>query len=137
MKRLLPFLITIIACISLITSCQKKDEKLIIGKWEGKTFIQKTIWDSGDTANIFRNLEPNEYVIEFKKDKTYTSYATYINGSVSTDGSYSIAEDKLTMNGDISTFIISGNSLSIFTTKEEDVAGNHSHTESEMKLERK
>lgn len=134
MKKLLPLLI-LITSVLFITSCKKGDDKLIIGTWEGKTMLTRSylhgVYQNDDDVETF---EANEFTIEFKKDNTYTSFEY---GAVIQNGTYSIADDKMTIDSALATYTLSKSNLGITTTNKEEINGETVRYEVDLKLEKK
>jgi hypothetical protein len=107
-----------VVCLGLITSCQKKAEDLIVGKWNAKSYSEHTTYASGATRDYNFTYDPGECVLEFKSDQTYTFY---LMDTLYGPYQYSIGDDKLTMKDQTGTFSLSETSL--ISTIERDVTG--------------
>jgi hypothetical protein len=130
MKKFLPAIIALL-CLSLITSCKKKDEVTILGTWEARTELGKVFTDGVKDSETPYSYAPNETTIEFKNDNTYTVYE---NGSFSENGVYSISGDQMVMDFETFTFTLSKTNLDLFSTYEEMNNGHTVRYENEIHL---
>ncbi|RYZ50228.1 MAG: hypothetical protein EOP49_14485 [Sphingobacteriales bacterium] len=109
MKKLCSILLPIMFSI-LLFSCTKKDDTadLIIGKWDLKSIVYKTVDSSGQVVSYGPPCENNQEVHEYRTDGTFTiSYYSQAGPTFN----YSISGDQLTRNNTTCTFSISGNTL--------------------------
>ena len=95
----------VLAALTLsLTGCSKDPEDLIIGTWL-ESEITMTVTESGRTQT--ESLLEEGMVVEMtmKEDNTYVTYSKYVDGDESTDtGTWSITDDKLTMNSSDDVF---------------------------------
>lgn len=133
MRKILT-LISVIACLSIISSCKKSDKKQIIGTWECKTLHSKAYLDGALQSDDNWNPEPDEYTLEFRDDDTYT---TYEFGIADNSGTYSLSDDQLTVDGNPSSYVLSKTSLQVSSVNEEQLNGHTVRYETEATFERK
>lgn len=133
MKKLLPLLV-LISSLIFITSCNKSDEKQIIGSWAAKTLKVKSYTDGVLQGEETENMTSNDMTMYFRKDNSYTVYQY---GAVTDEGTYSISGDKLTMDGQENTFNVSRKELNLFFSNEEEDNGHTIRHEVELNLEKR
>lgn len=81
-----------VAALASMTSCTKSQEDLIIGSW-------KTTSVTSEPADPFMTLL-NGTIFTFNADNTFSMALTFLGETDSTMGTYTIADNKLTMNAE-------------------------------------
>ena len=94
------FSILVIAMLAMaLASCNKTNEteSLIVGEWL-ETEVTGTTTINGVPGETISMLEPDETTtLSFKKNHTYTTTWKTEEGEVTTNGTWSAADDVLTM----------------------------------------
>ena len=132
MKKLFLFAL-LITSLSIIISCNKSDEKRIIGSWRAYHLNVKLYVDGAPNGEESEELATNVLTHEFYKGNTYK---TWQYGSLAGDGTYSISDDKLIMGTATYTYQLSGKNLDLFFTTEEIDNGHTIRYEIEVKLKK-
>jgi hypothetical protein len=90
-------LLSLLLCLGLLSSCEKKDsagEAVLAGKWK----LIQTLVDPGDGSGKFKNVNSNK-IIEFHEDGTVTSNGLICEISVEAtepdSGTYSLVDSTL------------------------------------------
>ncbi len=128
MKKILPAIIALL-CLSLITSCKKKDEATIIGTWGAQTELGKVFIDGVKDSETPYSYAANETTVEFKTDNTYTVYEY---GNFVENGTYSISGNQLTLDFETFTYTLSKTNLDLYSTYEEMNNGQTIRYENEI-----
>lgn len=133
MNKILSIITVALSILIFASSCKKKDEKVIIGKWEAKN-IKLIQYEDGDL--IDKDLEEfsaNELVVEFKKDNSYTVYEF---GNKEVEGAYSISNHQIIIDGEKSSYTLSKKTLVLQSDEEQIINGVKYRNVSDLTLEK-
>lgn len=91
MKKVVAIAAVLVLALTLLTAC---GPTTIVGKWGGSLLVVS-------------------YVLEFKDDGTYTMEMNGLGQNETSRGTYSVDGDKLTMDGETTSYSIQGRTLYI------------------------
>ena len=113
-----------VAALASMTSCTKSQEDLIIGSWKATSV-------TSEPANPFISLL-NGTVFTFNADNTFSMALTFLGETDSTMGTYTIADNKLTLTAEGETIVCDVQTLDkeklVFSMTETDEDGTMTTT---------
>ncbi len=135
MNKFLSIIITILG-LCVISSCKKREEKLIIGIWELKTVASVTYVDEIRTNQYIRTYQSNESALEFRE---HYGYSAYSYGVESLKSNYTIKNNQIILdNKFVYDFEISETHLVMYNpTGWSNFQGHSERYEDECHYERK